>query len=103
MKQNQTRNVSSKKLRRILHKLFNKSYCGTKNSAYLCSVFHFITEAALSPVSVSAAFFVPSISHITSSVPCGALMRPLPQFQGGRQRGAELFSSSLLNNLSTNF
>ena len=38
-----------------------------------------------------------------SSVPCGALMRPLPRFQGGRQRGAELFLYPNLTNQFYNF
>ena len=94
MKQNQTRSVSSKKLRRILHKLFNKSYCGTKNSAYLCSAFHLIQASRLANFAVGI-FYV--LSHSYSSVPCGALMRPLPE-SGGMQRGAELFLYPPCNN-----
>ena len=94
MKQNQTRNVSSKKLRRILHKLFNKSYCGTKNSAYLCSVHHLIQARRLAKFAAGI-FYVLDYSY--SSVPCGALMRPQP-VSGGEQRGAELFSYPIETN-----
>ena len=58
----------------------------------ICNAFHFNTEAAQSPISMPAAFFMPVGMSLISSVPCGALMRPLPQFQGGKQRGAELFA-----------
>ncbi len=56
--------------------LICKSSCRFKKSAYLCSAFH-LKQAAESPTTLSAAFFMP-LAYRISSVPCGALMRPLP-------------------------
>lgn len=50
--------------------------CGFKKSAYLCSAFH-LNQATESPIYMPAAFFMP-LAYRISSVPCGALMRPLP-------------------------
>lgn len=75
--------------------LICKSSCRFKKSAYLCSAFH-LKQAAESPTTLSAAFFMP-LAYRISSVPCGALMRPQPE-SGGEQRGAELFLFPLRNN-----
>lgn len=63
--------------------------CSSGNSAYLCDAYH-LKQAAESPIPMPAAFFMPLAVFDTSSVPCGALMRPQP-VSGGKQRGAELF------------
>ena len=67
-------------------KLFQK-VCGLKNNPHLCSAFHFEQADSTANIAVGI-FYAHGLSY--SSVPCGALMRPLP-VQGGSQRGAELF------------
>ena len=67
-------------------KLFQK-VCGLKNNPHLCSDFHI--EQADSTANIAVGIFY-AHGLLYSSVPCGALMRPLP-VQGGSQRGAELF------------
>ena len=67
-------------------KLFQK-VCGLKNNFHLCSDFHI--EQADSTANIAVGIFY-AHGLLYSSVPCGALMRPLP-VQGGSQRGAELF------------
>ena len=67
-------------------KLFQK-VCGLKNNPHLCSAFHFEQADSTANIAVGI-FYAHGLSY--SSVPCGALMRPLP-VQGGMQRGAELF------------
>ena len=69
-------------------KLFQK-VCGLKNNPHLCSDFHFEQADSTANIAVGI-FYAHGLSY--SSVPCGALMRPLP-VQGGSQRGAELFCS----------
>nr|DAQ05915.1 MAG TPA: hypothetical protein [Caudoviricetes sp.] len=61
--------------------------CGLKNNPHLCSDFHI--EQADSTANIAVGIFY-AHGLLYSSVPCGALMRPLP-VQGGSQRGAELF------------
>ncbi len=56
--------------------------------SYICNALH-LRQAIESPIAMPAAFFMP-LAKDTSSVPCGALMRPLP-VSGVVQRGAELF------------
>jgi len=63
-----------------------------KNNPHLCSDLH-IEQADSSADITVGIFCVHGLSY--SSVPCGALMRPLP-VQGGDQRGAELFIFSPL-------
>ena len=70
----------------ILKKLSLK-VCGFKKNSHLCSDFH-IEQASRLAIFAAGIFYVRNIRY--SSVPCGALMRPLP-VQGGSQRGAELF------------
>lgn len=68
--------------------------CGLKNNPHLCSDFH--VEQADSTANIAVGiFYAHGLSY--SSVPCGALMRPLP-VQGGSQRGAELFLFPSRNN-----
>ena len=67
-------------------KLFQK-VCGLKNNPHLCNDFHFEQADSTANIAVGI-FYAHGLSY--SSVPCGALMRPLP-VQGGMQRGAELF------------
>ena len=59
-------------------------------------------QASVSPTTAVGIFYV-MVEYINnSSVPCGALMRPLPAL-GGRQRGAELFSSPVINKYIVSF
>ena len=74
-------------------KLFQK-VCGLKNNPHLCSAFHFDQADSTANIAVGI-FYAHGLSY--SSVPCGALMRPLP-VQGGMQRGAELFLFPSRNN-----
>nr|DAE03447.1 MAG TPA: hypothetical protein [Siphoviridae sp. ctTXt1] len=53
-----------------------------------------MVQASRLAIIAAGIFYVHSIKY--SSVPCGALMRPLPE-SGGRQRGAELFYSLSFN------
>nr|DAY25096.1 MAG TPA: hypothetical protein [Caudoviricetes sp.] len=62
-------------------------FCLFKKNHHLCSVFHLVQASRLAIIAAGI-FYAHSIRY--SSVPCGALMRPLPE-SGGRQRGAELF------------
>lgn len=80
----------------ILEKNSSK-VCGLKKNAHLCSDFH-LNQATRFANRLPLAFFMP-IGYLYSSVPCGALMRPLPD-SGGSQRGAELFLFPLRNNQS---
>ena len=80
-------------------------FCQSKNNIHLCSDLH-IEQADSSADITVGIFCVHGLSY--SSVPCGALMRPLP-VQGGDQRGAELFIFSpyikfcfILNDLQKN-
>lgn len=73
-------------------KLFQK-VCGLKNNPHICSDFHFEQADSTANIAVGI-FYAHGLSY--SSVPCGALMRPLPE-SGGRQRGAELFYSLSFN------
>ena len=68
--------------------------CGLKNNPHLCSAFHFEQADSTANIAVGI-FYAHGLSY--SSVPCGALMRPLP-VQGGMQRGAELFLFHSRNN-----
>ena len=74
-------------------KLFQKG-CGLKNNPHLCNDFHFEQADSTANIAVGI-FYAHGLSY--SSVPCGALMRPLP-VQGGSQRGAELFLFPSRNN-----
>lgn len=65
-----------------------------KNNPHLCSAFHFEQADSTANIAVGI-FYAHGLSY--SSVPCGALMRPLP-VQGGMQRGAELFLFPSRNN-----
>lgn len=61
--------------------------CGLKKNPYLCTDLHIEQADSTANIAVGI-FYAYGLSY--SSVPCGALMRPLP-VQGGDQRGAELF------------
>ena len=77
----------------VFKKLIPK-VCGLKNNPHLCSDFHFEQADSTANIAVGI-FYAHGLSY--SSVPCGALMRPLP-VQGGSQRGAELFLFPSRNN-----
>ena len=73
----------------VTNKTF-KTFCRSDWKHYLCSDFHTI-QAAVSPTAHAVGLFCASgSSDNIGSVPCGALMRPLP-VSGGSQRGAEPF------------
>ena len=63
--------------------------CGLKNNPHLCNVVH-LKQAENTADFTVGIFCVHGLPYTYSSVPCGALMRPLP-VSGVRQRGAELF------------
>ena len=63
--------------------------CRFRKNRHLCSDFHFEQAERFANFAVGI-FYAHGL--LSSSVPCGALMRPLP-VQGGSQRGAELFCS----------
>ena len=71
---------------RVSYFLPQKFACLKKNTV-LCTAFHLMWATRFA--NLPLAFFVP-LRFLYSSVPCGALMRPLPT-SGGKQRGAELF------------
>jgi hypothetical protein len=68
-------------------KKLSAKVCGFKKNPHLCSAVHLIRARRLA---IIAAGIFCVHSHTYSSVPCGALMRPLPLL-GVQQRGAELF------------
>lgn len=68
-------------------KKISSKFCSLKKKAHLCSDFH-LKQASRLAVIDAGIFYVWHFEY--SSVPCGALMRPLP-VSGGSQRGAELF------------
>ena len=70
----------------ILKKLLSK-VCEFKKNPHLCSAVHLNQARRLANIAAGI-FYVHGITY--SSVPCGALMRPLPD-SGVQQRGAELF------------
>ena len=74
--------------------------CKLKNNLYLCNDFQLI-QASVSPTTAVGIFYAVAENN-NSSVPCGALMRPLP-VSGGSQRGAELFSSPAINKYIVSF
>ena len=62
--------------------------CGLKNNPHICNALHLIRARRLAKIFAAGIFYVHGYTY--SSVPCGALMRPLP-LSGVTQRGAELF------------
>ena len=74
--------------------------CGLKNNPYLCNVFQ-LSQASVSPTTAVGIFYVKAETN-NSSVPCGTLMRPQP-VSGGKQWGAELFSSPVINKYIVSF
>lgn len=77
-----------------------KGIAHSKKSSYLCNDFQLI-QASVSPTTAVGIFYAVAENN-NSSVPCGALMRPLP-VSGGSQRGAELFSSPVINKYIVSF
>ncbi len=69
----QTREVKASKLREKLSRMA----CRFKIYAYLCGAFH-LNKATVSPTAIAAGLFYGRGHRQYSSVPCGALMRPLP-------------------------
>ncbi len=78
----------------VIFKKLSAEVCRFKKNHHLCSVFHLIRARRLA---IIAAGIFYACQSTYSSVPCGALMRPLP-LSGGRQRGAELFCSLPVDN-----
>lgn len=74
-------------------KKLSAKVCGFKKNPHLCNAFHLIQARRLANIAAGI-FYAHGITY--SSVPCGALMRPLPE-SGGMQRGAELFLFPLRN------
>ena len=70
-------------------KKLSSKVCRLKKNVHLCNVVHLIQARRLA---IFAAGIFYAYQYTYSSVPCGALMRPLPE-SGVRQRGAELFCS----------
>ena len=58
-------------------KISGASLAQSKKNAHLCSALHISSEAEMSANNELRAFFMPKVYRI-GSVPCGALMRPLP-------------------------
>lgn len=56
---------------------FGRNAWRSEKSAYLCSDFH-LNKATASPTVSAVGYFYSRGSNPISSVPCGALMRPLP-------------------------
>ncbi|MBE6317844.1 MAG: hypothetical protein E7081_02590 [Bacteroidales bacterium] len=77
-----------------------KGIAHSKKSSYLCIAYHSI-QANVSPTTAVGIFYAVAENN-NSSVPCGALMRPQPVL-GGKQRGAELFSSPVINKYIVSF
>ena len=75
-------------------------FCDSKRNPYLCNVFHLKSGECIA--NRRRWHFLCQGENNISSVPCGALMRPLPDL-GGRQRGAELFSYPVINNSIVSF
>ena len=71
------------------------SLCGSKENNHLCNVLLLIRAGRLANNFAAGIFY--AFGQTYSSVPCGALMRPLPE-SGGEQRGAELFLYPSSNN-----
>ncbi|MCM1391051.1 MAG: hypothetical protein NC216_12020 [Bacteroides sp.] len=65
------------------------------NYSDICSVFH-LNQATESPTAESRHFLCLGVRHIHSSVPCGALMRPLPDSRW-KTTGSGTFSFSRVN------
>ena len=64
-----------------------RKVCGFKKNHHLCSAYHLIQARRLAIVAAGI-FYAYQFTY--SSVPCGALMRPLP-VQGGMQRESGTF------------
>ena len=58
-------------------KISGASLAQSKKNAHLCSALHISSEVEMSANNQLRAFFMPKVYRI-GSVPCGALMRPLP-------------------------
>ena len=63
-------------------------FCQFKKNMHICSALHLIQASRFANTIAAGFFYAPGYTY--SSVPCGALMRPLPE-SGVMQRGAELF------------
>ena len=74
--------------------------CGLRKSPYICNAYH-MNQASVSPTIAVGIFYVKA-EYNNSSVPCGVLMHPQPD-SGGKQRGAELFSFPVVNNINVSF
>lgn len=76
--------------------------CNSDFSAYLCSAFH-LNKATVSPTAAAAGLFYgrDSRRYNTSSVPCGALMRPLPCSRWNATGSGTFFIPSPAENIHT--
>ena len=80
--------------------IFTELFAHLARMRYFCGAFH-LNRATVSPTASAAGFFYGrGMCHNTSSVPCGALMRPLP---GSRWKatGSGTFFVALLEEIST--
>ena len=71
------KNVEPLKKTSMEKKISGASLAQSKKNAHLCSALHISSEAEMSANNELRAFFMPKVYRI-GSVPCGALMRPLP-------------------------
>ena len=78
-----TVSISGATVRRVLPQFFQKGVARVGNNSDICSALHFFERRRLGRRQHDAVgfYFVHVICDITSSVPCGALMRPLPSFK----------------------
>lgn len=82
--------------------IFTELFAHLARMRYFCGAFH-LNRATVSPTASAAGlFYGRGVCHNTSSVPCGALMRPLP---GSRWKatGSGTFFVALLEEISTQF
>ena len=82
--------------------IFTDLFAHFARMRYFCGALH-LNRATVSPTASAAGlFYGRGMCHNTSSVPCGALMRPLP---GSRCRatGSGTFFVALLEEISTQF
>lgn len=100
----QSRQVSSKKLRALLNEIANeicamqekasrnfcKSACKFRFSEYLCNAFHFNRGGSVAHIHAGGIFYAFGKSYKFRPVRC--VNAPAASIQGGKQRGAELFS-----------
>ena len=89
-----TVSISGATVRRgVFRNFFQKGVARIGNNYDICNVFH-LNQATESPTASAAGiYFARVIRDIISSVPCGALMRPLPDSRW-KTTGSGTFSVS---------